>query len=807
MAIPQSCLSCSRQPTSTSSRPPRRGPVAIEVEITPRASGGLRIISGIPANRPCRLEGRNGIGKSVAVRLLALASGKQPYAADPSSWLSLRELVGNTEIALTGLTGGVNRAVLRLTPERWPERPTSEVGTWLGEVTLDGGPASPDQLFDLLDVVHLIGTERLGDTLAQQSDRFLVALQGTSRRLRELEEQRAILGEIEEEVRFLSPERARAEVAARMQDERQANQIRERLKPKQQKVVELQKAAALVALIDAGAEGGRDEEIRSIREQLPRAEAELQRLEAELETAVKALSEGSRAQRAVARQERKLTDLRRQQEQALSRLAELAPRLVALDVEPSAEMLSPEAEVKLASSLDEAVAHRKMLESQLFRSRMTEAQREVYDELRVVLDSALHNGLSEFVLFRLHGQGVSVGELAEAITSPPESETPASEVLREAVALESDLQETLKIYRDRPRQTESVDQVSRELARLRSGVKAHDRQQDLVEAARRTRDAASDQVRALALRLGALNRSGLGEAGLRDAEDQVGAVLHTYGIERDDLSGELTMAQADARRDEETLTDTQNAIAAALESAARRRVAKRNLAQKIYGDPQLSWLREIAGLSEAETEMNDGRWQVTAERLTHIRSVVSQLVRDVEGLEDVAKSGGHEGRFGEALRSLIERDALADLSDPPIATALFDGGDLTDVDLRNATVTWTLGSGEVRTRPLSAFSSGEQALGFMRARLRQVADSGSANRLVFLDEFGAFIAADRRRPLAELLAGNELEELSSQVVVVLPLQVDYEAELEQTTGELRELYESRARQITERGYFTEVFAP
>lgn len=67
----------------------------------------------------------------------------------------------------------------------------------------------------------------------------------------------------------------------------------------------------------------------------------------------------------------------------------------------------------------------------------------------------------------------------------------------------------------------------------------------------------------------------------------------------------------------------------------------------------------------------------------------------------------------------------------------------------------------------------------------------------------AFIAADRRRPLAELLASDEIADLSSQIVVVLPLQADYEAELSQTTGTLREMYQRRAEDVTLHGYFAE----
>ena len=94
----------------------------------------------------------------------------------------------------------------------------------------------------------------------------------------------------------------------------------------------------------------------------------------------------------------------------------------------------------------------------------------------------------------------------------------------------------------------------------------------------------------------------------------------------------------------------------------------------------------------------------------------------------------------------------------------------------------------------------------MRARLRQIADVPHSNRIVFLDEFGAFISADRRHPLAELLKGDE-NSLTAQIVIVLPLQTDYETQLaEIRAGPLHDRYEARAAAIREKGYFAEVFA-
>src|SRR5690242_8893487 len=106
--------------------------MTLEVRVDSAAIGGLQIIDRIPPLRPCRLEGRNGIGKSALVRLLVLISGVQPYPGQPAPWRSLRTLVGRTVITINGLSGEHSSATVQLTPDDWPEQPSELIGEWLG---------------------------------------------------------------------------------------------------------------------------------------------------------------------------------------------------------------------------------------------------------------------------------------------------------------------------------------------------------------------------------------------------------------------------------------------------------------------------------------------------------------------------------------------------------------------------------------------------------------------------------------------------------------------------------------------------
>ncbi|MCU1396487.1 MAG: hypothetical protein JWM34_4915 [Ilumatobacteraceae bacterium] len=134
---------------------------------------GLRVIEELPDLPLCQLEGKNGIGKTLSVRLLELASGRQPYLAMPHAWSSLRSQLGPTEILIDGLPEG--QIALALTPGLWPPDPVSELGDKLGVVLIDGRPASWQRFRELVCVVRIAGDETLTETLAQELEQRAVS--------------------------------------------------------------------------------------------------------------------------------------------------------------------------------------------------------------------------------------------------------------------------------------------------------------------------------------------------------------------------------------------------------------------------------------------------------------------------------------------------------------------------------------------------------------------------------------------------------------------------------------------------------
>ena len=133
-----------------------------QIETTPL--GSLRVISEIPDGRLIRIEGRNGIGKSLAVRLLQLCTGNQPYLAHAQSWATLRQNLGEVSIFVTGLKDD-HELRFHLNSHTWLEQP-EPVGDWLGSAYLDGSPILWTDVTRTLSVRRIAGDESLGESLA-----------------------------------------------------------------------------------------------------------------------------------------------------------------------------------------------------------------------------------------------------------------------------------------------------------------------------------------------------------------------------------------------------------------------------------------------------------------------------------------------------------------------------------------------------------------------------------------------------------------------------------------------------------------
>lgn len=792
--------------------------MALEVTVRSEASGGLELIEHIPSIRPCRLEGRNGVGKSALIRLLLLLSGEQPYRADPASWRSLRSLIGPTEVTIDGLEGEHSVATVRLTPDEWPrDRVPLEIGEWLGDLTLDGETVPIENLFTVFHVVHLSGTERLADTLTQQTERVALSLAEIETRLDALTDERVAVGKLTDDLRFLSPETANLEGSQLETAIERRRQIVKQLEENRPKAEDLARAYALAVMVESGGAAEHERKVQDLRKELEDARVRSERAENARDAAVAALDKGSTAQQQVAKRERRLGTIQKSMDKLLARQEELGARLDALGIKAGTDFLAQDESAELNQALDKARSRYRRLQVQAARNHRTSAQNQLIDDVGVVLSDGISEGLGDTVLARVQERDITVEELHEGLGFLPEVEDSDLNELSEAANDLAELTELDALFLQRTQLHQEHEKIRLELQKLEPEAAGHDELRDRATEAREAADQANAEVRRYNVEIGALSRSVLGGAGaVADVEAHVHELVDKHGVESGELPTVLSETQAavnELERQDDTLREEIERLSV---NATRRRVLRETLRRQSEQDQKLDWVgrlvRRLASRSEGtDVEWQDEIWQNLYEHVLASKEAYDRLYSQISGLHALAADANiqasHNSPLGGALKAIVEEEAQEELSAGPIVEALFDGGEVKRVSLDEgaSTITWSTPTGETRTRPLTAFSSGEQALGFMRARLQQIADSPAQNRMVFLDEFGAFVSADRRRPLAELLTGKELQSLTEQVVVVLPLQADYENELSETTGKLHDLNAQRALAIQRTGYFTEEF--
>jgi hypothetical protein len=136
--------------------------------------------------------------------------------------------------------------------------------------------------------------------------------------------------------------------------------------------------------------------------------------------------------------------------------------------------------------------------------------------------------------------------------------------------------------------------------------------------------------------------------------------------------------------------------------------------------------------------------------------------------EDEGSVHEEEGAFEATVLNYYQQRFTADLSAVEVRKALFDNGSSLSVDLLSLTTSWNTPSGERRTRPIEAFSSGERAFAYTRLQLEALAYESATNKVAFLDEFGAYVANDRLDDLTAFIRERAIGNVVDQVVVILP---------------------------------------
>jgi hypothetical protein len=785
--------------------------------IDSRAIDGLKIIEEIPDISPCMLEGSNGIGKTVAIQLLELISGSIPddFRRRPVLWSSLRERIGATTINIDHLRDDHSLSVT-FTPKRWDSTLPDAVGEWLGTATLDGRPGTIGACTNLLSVTRIAGDEDLEVTLRKRVETLSAYLRSVS----EIVRKRG--SAIENHLKDILPDLQRADPVDIERDtallgtaEQEFNDAKEKANIADHRLRNLLRALETKRRLEAAGQAAdvllarRDELVHSIKG-----------LESELKEKEKAAKVAGDNYSAEGDAQKKLAAAQRLLRNRLARLANLERETRRLATELSISVSSTDinrAYTECSKNLERLTERYRLFDK-------TALVRDLIDEITLPLKTAesqagdqtlvrtVEGGLT--VSQTLAGVGVRRQEIADqpqpAQLRDLTSEIEAAKQRLNVLAILSEKLQQQEAAEGRVAEAEEdVDAATRQAEYASEAARLLREAHQAVGAVQKTLTQAHAELAAVQQQIGAT-----GATSKEDAEKDLGTALSELGL----TVTELEDAEGAARRALAAADNTAGELAASVSAIRRRLTVHKTDVDLVIGrlqdEKRFSWLIQATPDLNALLTDPSSRYEtfrILRETVLRVGESAYESADLLDGLVGIADGffansverpdgspglvqilrPGFEKVLGERLRETLDR--------PSIRNALFDGADLVGVEPGTRQLTLRDAEGNESHRPMEAFSSGERAFAFTQARIVDLISPNKPNRLLVLDEFGAYVAADRLPDLATFLA-TEIEDVADQVVVILPLHVDYKSEISDTRGELRARYEDRLAQIEERGY-------
>lgn len=791
--------------------------------------GSLSILPELPDARLAMLEGLNGIGKTLAIRLLMLCTGVMPYVQGSPAWASLCRGLGSFTVTVTGLTE-VEEIQWVGDSRNWQMGPVlnGTTGNFF-EITIDGRPATVDEVREHFIVTRLGGEEGLIETFAARSDKLKDVVARWQRRYADQQEGPLRLLEdavaaSEELLGGWSRDRV-VELSARVEDARKELISAGKLTDEAQQNYEARVLAAKLS-----------QQLREIREQAPDLREELNKVDSEiseireeierLRVRVSALSRQSAIAQPMLKE---LTNARRTVQTRRRQLAEQTERaaVIASKLDVSTEQNA--ANAKLAeirqelsrlqaqrNELDAAPQVRNLIERTV--PLLTQAEGQGLGDQLVIENT--ESPLELTILQTRIGMQNRHGSL-EGQPPPPETRE-VDEQIRLATTLMSLATTLLSALRDRENSRELVarneDRVNKALAAINPN--AIDEMQKLgtlrLEAEERLVEWAAQRA-VLAQQLG-----NIGEGNTETSlASQLESSLQELGLSEDELGPAVAEAEASLNLARVKLNQVQDGQKDATREFALARADIRRSSEALDSDPHLAWVRQY-GLNTAELKKPDPVEQATAiglvrgkveavkDRLGFLRGQLAALEAALNSISGELRGDNPSAiEYVEELQSWLSRHFSNFFNTGKFRQELFPQAEGNiSVDLMGRDVSW-LEKDVVQRRPLEAFSSGEQAFAYTRARLEALDDEEVQveNRLIALDEFGAFIAHDRLTELLSYLKDRAVSHPRDQILVMLPLGRDYEQLATTTIGVEAEMYALLAQEVAAKKYAVRVLEP
>jgi hypothetical protein len=753
----------------------------------------VRVLSPLEIPTLAELQGRNGIGKSLTIKLLELLTGHQPWDGQDEAWRTLRERLGPTSVTVSGLRDG-QTIEWDLNPDAWPDVPPPDVKL-LGvpaadrpvgvEARVDGAPATLEQVRRTLEVHRLVGDETLEDSVAAHVGHMATQARYEAELVRERATSvRRVLAEATQALEPLCGRRERAlkeqieglrkrreELAAQVEKEtRRAERLRQ-LEARDRtlaRIAEMQSSAASEKL---------REELDRVNEELVAARRERDR---KFDAAV-----------ADAQLRAKIEEAREEVEHAqalLTRAVEDARRhAVEAGLGEDAEPLEPDEVTELRERVSEEIRRlRETLAAQdavpLVRRTATAVRRAL---TRADPQSILDHPIAVIRDGEVTGRELSDGIDDELARLDQAARHPSGEQIEQEIAATSQrltaIVELERALARRRRHTTALRNRRSTLLELSAGAEgdAGDEyvrlEQEISKLEDRRRDLQGEHFRHAVLLDELAPGESLGRATERLQRDILAAgvvALADLADTRGAVEGQLRDIDYEVRRTGAELEEAERDLASAQE---RRALAVQALDQttllQAMGDTAERFAADDGPRAAEELLRAVERVTTSLNRLdaeaTGVAGAFAQIDRPAEKLppdQDVSRI--------DRVRAEAEREIVAALNQDVLRKELFDGGRVVAYDHRRKVVTFRLGEeGEPLTRSLAAFSSGERVFAYTQMRLRAIRERAepTANRVVVLDEFGAFLESRRIGALEDLVRGELLGHGIDRVLFILPL--------------------------------------
>jgi predicted nucleic acid-binding Zn-ribbon protein len=765
-------------------------------DLTPGSDCRVKVLNELPDFRIARLEGRNGIGKTMAVRLLQLCTGDQPYrAAEPAVWRELRKALGTVSIRCSELVGA-NNVEWEIDASLWPAEPegsfdligSDEHPGICRTVTIDGRAADLASVRELLRVHRLAGDETLAQAIvADVSDLRTIAEAERSRSDLHRGQAGGVLEALRSLLEAASPATLEKAAKALTTAKEQLATLNEQVNDASKRHEQL-KAFAL-----------RRTELSSLMEKHDDPEAYADRLEESLDT-IREEQAALRTERDslsldAGRDEQTLKEIdtaesdleaaRREREKLLVEGHELAAKLGLLSLP--------------ASSKDPAfLAPLKSAEDLLAAVRETQANIDSGPQvaalgdrmLRLLADSTVSPIKSRPVATlpdgeqrRLSATDLEVGIRARQAEIEDEGRPPQSEQLGEEMRrLEEDLNSfsalgsivrkvkirDTKITRGRERLGNLTENLSGSQGERFAELEAQ--QQEL---AQQEADIDTERMRILQQMQQIAGGESTGTLLERLERNVVAAGTSLSNLEADisEQGRKVALLTQELEECELSVEQADAALTAA-------KAAQKDALTQMTVSKQWKALKERSLLPEQDLGADENQRRVEAlqracEKSEANMDVVSSLVQDqiLAGIVAAEQRKTPDSEVArDVLRLLEERLGRTYFAHPNVAEALFEGGELRRFDLIEQIVEWQPEAEEAVSRHLEAFSSGERAFAYTKTRLERLRDQvPTKNRLVALDEFGAFLERSRLELLEDYLDHDVVDSFVDQALIVLPL--------------------------------------